>query len=325
MAGFLLRRALNYVVLLLLASFLTFSLASLTFRPLDSLEQRNPRPPQSVIDAKAEQLHLNEPIPQRYVIWMQGVVRGDFGETLGGQPVSEELGRRVAVSLRLLILGSIIGTVLGVLIGAAGAIRQYRFSDYFTTIVSLLILSTPVFLLATLLKFGALEINSMTGQQIFLYTGETSATQIEGFGAQLVDRLQHLVLPTLTLALGGMAGYSRYQRNAMLDVLQSDFIRTARAKGLTRNKALYKHGLRTALIPMATLFAYSLGGLITGATFTEKIFGWHGVGEWLVDSINAQDIYVVATVTAFAGLVVLVSGLLSDLVYALLDPRVRVA
>src|SRR5690606_36330560 len=91
MAGFLLRRALNYVVLLLLASFLTFSLASLTFRPLDSLEQRNPRPPQSVIDAKAEQLHLDEPIPQRYVIWMKGVVQGDFGETLGGQPVSEEL------------------------------------------------------------------------------------------------------------------------------------------------------------------------------------------------------------------------------------------
>lgn len=325
MAGFLLRRALNYVVLLLLASFLTFSLASLTFRPLDSLEQRNPRPPQSVIDAKAEELHLNEPIPQRYLIWVTGAVHGDFGETLGGQPVSEELGRRIGVSLRLLILGSIIGTVLGVLIGAAGAIRQYRFSDYFTTIISLLILSTPVFLLATLLKFGALEINSATGTQIFLYTGETSATNIEGLGAQLVDRLQHLVLPTLALALGGMAGYSRYQRNAMLDVLQSDFIRTARAKGLTRNRALYKHGLRTALIPMATLFAYSFGGLITGATFTEKIFGWHGVGEWLVDSINAQDIYVVATVTAFAGLVVLVSGLLSDIVYAILDPRVRVA
>ncbi|WP_063059380.1 ABC transporter permease [Nocardia sienata] len=325
MAGFLLRRALNYVVLLLLASFLTFSLASLTFRPLDSLEQRNPRPPQSVIDAKAEELHLNEPIPQRYVTWVTGAVHGDFGETLGGQPVSEELGRRIGVSLRLLILGSVIGTVLGVLIGAAGAIRQYRFSDYFTTVISLLILSTPVFLLATLLKFGALEINSATGTQIFLYTGETSATNIEGLGAQLVDRLQHLVLPTLALALGGMAGYSRYQRNAMLDVLQSDFIRTARAKGLTRNRALYKHGLRTALIPMATLFAYSFGGLITGATFTEKIFGWHGVGEWLVDSINAQDIYVVATVTAFAGLVVLVSGLLSDIVYAILDPRVRVA
>ncbi|MGI5222058.1 ABC transporter permease [Nocardia sp. CA-290969] len=325
MAGFLLRRALNYVVLLLLASFLTFTVASLNFNPLESLEQRNPRPPQSVIDAKAEELHLNDPIPQRYLIWVSGAVRGDFGTTLSGQPVSEELPRRVAVSLRLLILGSVVGTVLGVLIGAAGAIRQYKFSDYFTTVISLLILSTPVFLLATLLKYGALEINSMAGQQVLLYTGETSAGHIEGFGAQLVDRLQHLVLPTLAIALGGMAGYSRYQRNAMLDVLQSDFIRTARAKGLTRTRALYKHGLRTALIPMATLFAYSLGGLITGATFTEKIFGWHGVGEWLVDSINAQDVYVVVTVTVFAGLVVLISGLLSDIVYAILDPRVRVA
>ncbi|MDO3647578.1 ABC transporter permease [Nocardia mangyaensis] len=325
MTGFLLRRALNYVVLLLLASFLTFSLASLTFRPLDSLEQRNPRPPQSVIDAKAEQLHLDEPIPQRYLTWLGGVVHGDFGTTLAGQPVSEELGRRVAVSLRLLILGSIIGTVLGVLIGAAGAIRQYKFSDYFSTVISLLILSTPVFLLATLLKYGALQVNTTTGVQIFLYTGETSATQVHGLWNQLLDRVQHLVLPTLTLALGAMAGYSRYQRNAMLDVLQSDFIRTARAKGLTRNRALYKHGLRTALIPMATLFAYSLGALITGATFTEKIFGWHGVGEWLVDSINAQDLYVVVTVTAFAGLVVLISGLLADIALALLDPRVRVA
>jgi peptide/nickel transport system permease protein len=325
MTGFLLRRTLNYVVLLLLASFLTFSLASLTFNPLESLEQRNPRPPQSVIDAKADQLHLDEPIPQRYLTWLGGVVHGDFGTTLAGQPVSEELGRRVAVSLRLLILGSVIGTVLGVLIGAAGAIRQYRFSDYFSTVLSLLIISTPIFLLATLLKYGALQINTMTGTQIFLYTGETSATQINGFWNQMVDRAQHLVLPTLALALGAMAGYSRYQRNAMLDVLGSDFIRTARAKGLTRNHALYKHGLRTALIPMATLFAYSLGALITGATFVEKIFGWHGVGEWLIDSINSQDLYVVVTVTAFAGLVVLVSGLLSDVVLALLDPRVRVS
>ncbi|MFD6101860.1 ABC transporter permease [Nocardia salmonicida] len=325
MTGFLVRRTLNYVVLLLLASFLTFSLASLTFNPLESLEQRNPRPPQSVIDAKADQLHLDEPIPQRYLTWLGGVVHGDFGTTLAGQPVSEELGRRVAVSLRLLILGSVIGTVLGVLIGAAGAIRQYKFSDYFSTVLSLLIISTPIFLLATLLKYGALQINTMTGTQIFLYTGETSATQVNGFWNQMVDRAQHLVLPTLALALGAMAGYSRYQRNAMLDVLGSDFIRTARAKGLTRNHALYKHGLRTALIPMATLFAYSLGALITGATFVEKIFGWHGVGEWLIDSINSQDLYVVVTVTAFAGLVVLVSGLLSDVVLALLDPRVRVS
>ncbi|WP_405134030.1 ABC transporter permease [Nocardia sp. NBC_01388] len=324
MAGFLLRRALNYVVLLALASFLTFSLASLTFHPLNSLEQRNPRPPQSVIDAKRAELNLDAPIPQRYLHWVGGVVHGDFGKTLAGQPVSQELPRRIAVSLRLLLIGSVLGTVLGVLIGAAGAIRQYKFSDYFTSTVSLLILSAPVFLLATLLKYGALEVNTLTGQQIFYYTGETSATAVHGLWNQIVDRFQHMVIPTLGLVLGAAAGYSRYQRNAMLDVLQSDFIRTARAKGLTRNRALYRHGLRTALIPMATLFAYSFGGLITGATFTEKIFGWHGVGEWLVDSINAQDLYPVVTITAFAALVILLSGLLSDIVYAILDPRVRV-
>ncbi|MEV6770977.1 ABC transporter permease [Nocardia sp. NPDC051030] len=325
MAGFLLRRALNYVVLLVLASFMVFTVASLTFTPLDYLEQRNPRPPQSVIDQKRAELHLDDPIPQRYLAWAGGVVTGDFGKTLPGQPITEELPRRIGVSLRLLLIGSLVGTVLGVLIGAANAIRQYKFSDYFSTVLSLLLLSTPVFLLATILKFGALHINQATGTQIFLYTGETSATQISGLWNQIVDRAQHLVIPTLGLALGTMAAYSRYQRNAMLDVLSQDFIRTARAKGLTRSRALYKHGLRTALIPMATLFAYSLGGLITGATFTEKIFGWHGIGEWIVNGIGAQDINIVLASTVFAGVVILVSGLLSDIAYALLDPRVRVS
>ncbi|CAM2974860.1 ABC transporter permease [Skermania piniformis] len=323
MAGFLLRRAANYAVLLLLASFLTFALASLTFRPLDALEQANPRPPQSVIDAKAAELRLDDPIPVRYGHWLAGVSHGDFGETLKGQPVGDELGRRIAVSLRLLLLGSVIGAVAGVLIGAASAIRQYSIGDYLTTIASFLILSTPVFLLATLLKYGALELNSLTGRQILLYTGETSAQRIDGLWPQLVDRAQHLVLPTLALALGSIAGYSRYQRNAMLDVLGSEFIRTARAKGLTRRRALIRHGLRTALIPMATLFAYGFGGLITGATFTEQIFGWHGVGEWIVQGISTQDVNIVAAITSFTGLVVLLAGLLSDVLYAILDPRIR--
>ena len=105
----------------------------------------------------------------------------------------------------------------------------------------------------------------------------------------MVDRARHIVLPTLTLALGAAASFSRYQRNAMLDVLGEDFIRTARAKGLTRRRALFKHGLRTALIPLATLFAYGVSGLVVGAVFVEKIFGWHGMGEWVVEGISSQD------------------------------------
>jgi len=264
-------------------------------------------------------------VPLRYAHWVSGAVRGDFGTTVGGQPVSEELWRRIGVSLRLVVIGSLLGTVVGVLIGAWGAIRQYRFSDRATTVASLLIISTPSFVIANLLILGALQVNWATGLQIFEYTGETSPNVTGGWWARFADRLQHLVLPTLTLALISIAGYSRYQRNAMLDVLGQDFIRTARAKGLTRRQALLKHGLRTALIPMATLFAYSVAGLVAGAVFVEKIFGWHGMGEWVVTGIATQDTNIIAAITVFSGAVVLLAGLLSDVAYAILDPRVRVA
>jgi len=324
MTRFLARRLVNYIVLLALASFLTFALTSLTFTPLNSLLQRNPRPPQAVIDAKAAELDLDKPVPLRYAHWVSGAVRGDFGTTVNGQPVSDELWRRIGVSLRLLVIGSIVGTVIGVLVGAWGAVRQYRMSDRVITALSLLIISTPTFVLAGLLILAALRVNSVLGVQLFEYTGETSPDAVGGTWNQFVDRVQHLVLPTLTLALMAIAGYSRYQRNAMLDVLGQDFIRTARAKGLTRRQALFTHGLRTALIPMATLFAYSVAGLVTGAVFVEKIFGWHGMGEWVVQGISTQDTNIVAAITVFSGAVVLLAGLLSDVIYAILDPRVRV-
>jgi peptide/nickel transport system permease protein len=324
MTRFLARRLLNYVVLLALVSFLVFMLASYQFDPLESLEQRNPRPPQAVIDAKRVELGLDKPVLIQYAHWASGAIRGDFGNTIGGQPVSGELWRRIGVSLRLLVIGSVMGTIVGVVVGAWGAIRQYRLSDRVITLLSLLVISTPTFVTANLLILSALGVNSVLGVQLFEYTGETSPDAAGGDWSQFVDRLQHLTLPTLTLALASIAGYSRYQRNAMLDVLGQDFIRTARAKGLTRRRALFKHGLRTALIPMATLFAYSVAGLVTGAVFTEKIFGWHGMGEWVVQGIGAQDINIVAAITMFAGVMILLAGLLSDVIYAALDPRVRV-
>jgi glutathione transport system permease protein len=324
MTRFLARRLLNYIVLLALASFLTFCLTSIAFKPLDSLLQRNPRPPQSAIDAKRAELDLDKPIPVRYAHWASGAVRGDFGTTVTGQPVSGELGRRVGVSLRLVVIGSVMGTIIGVVVGAWGAIRQYRLSDRVITVLSLLVISTPTFVIANLLILAALRVNSILGVQLFEYTGETSPDAVGGAWNQFVDRLQHLVLPTFTLALTAIAGFSRYQRNAMLDVLGQDFIRTARAKGLTRRGALFKHGLRTALIPMATLFAYGVSGLVTGAVFTEKIFGWHGMGEWVVQGVATQDTNIIAAVTVFSGATILLGGLLSDVIYAALDPRVRV-
>ena len=323
MARFLVRRLVNYIALCLVATFLAFTLAALTFDPVGRLMERNPPPPQSVIDAKRAELRLDEPIPTRFVAWMGGAVQGDFGQTTVNTSVSEELPRRIGVSLRLFLIGTVVGIGIGVVVGVAGAIRQYKFSDYLTTVGSFVILSTPVFLLGLLLKYLALEINTSAGAQLIVFTGETTPGFQGGFGAALLDRIQHLILPTLTIALGQIAYYSRYQRSAMLDVLGSDFLRTAQAKGLTRRKALFKHGLRTALVPMATLFAFGFGLLITGGTFTERIFGWFGMGDWLVYGIQQDDINITATVTLFVAVLVLVSGWLSDVFYALLDPRVR--
>ena len=325
MIRFLLRRLLNYVVLLVLASFMAFCLASLTFHPLDSFIERHPQPPAEAIHAKAVELGLDKPVPIRYAEWAAGVVRGDFGTTVTGHPVSQELWPRIGVSVRLVLIGSLVGTVTGVVLGAWGAVRQYRLSDRMITVLSLIILSIPSFVLAGLLILAALRVNMLTGVRIFAYTGETSPIPPDGIWDQMVDRARHIVLPSLTLALGAAASFSRYQRNAMLDVLGEDFIRTARAKGLTRRRALFKHGLRTALIPLATLFAYGVSGLVVGAVFVEKIFGWHGMGEWVVQAITSQDTHVVATITLFTGAALLFAGLLSDIIYAVLDPRVRVS
>jgi peptide/nickel transport system permease protein len=226
----------------------------------------------------------------------------------------------MGVSLRLLIIGSILGALVGVAIGVGGAVKQYKAFDHVTTATSFLILATPVFLLAVLLQFAVRNLNDNLNTTVLYYVGEFTPGR-SGFG---LNRFQHMVAPTLAIVLGSAAFYSRYQRNSFLDVMGSDFLRTARAKGLRRRTALIKHGLRTAVIPMTTFFAYSFTLLLTGATFTEKIFAWHGMGEWFVDSVTNNDVNVVAAVTVFAGGLVLLAGLVADVAYAALDPRVRI-
>jgi glutathione transport system permease protein len=325
MVTFLARRLVNYLILCVLATFLAFALASATFDPLAQLRQRQPPPPASTIEAKRVQLHLDKAIPLRFGIWADGVVtRGDFGVTVTDQPINAELWRRVGISLRLFLAGTVLGVIVGVLVGVISAIRQYKIFDHLATLGSFLILSTPVFVIGTLLKVLWLPVNQAAGTQLLYFNGETTAGFSGGGFAALTDRLQHLVLPTVAIALGQIAYYSRYQRSAMLDVLGSDFLRTAQAKGLTRRKALLTHGLRTALIPMATLFAFGFGLLVTGGVFTERIFGWFGMGDWLLTGVATQDANIVTTVTLFIAVLVLISGWLSDVLYAALDPRVRV-
>jgi len=329
MAPFVFRRFLYLVVLVIISTSFAYLLAATQLNPRSRYEGRNPPPPPEVVDAVLEAVNMNDktPLAVRFGRWAGGVVRGDLGQTVDNTPVREEIGRRMWVSLRLLVFGALFGTALGVAAGAFSAVKQHRPVDHGITVFSFVVLSTPVVVLAVVYKnfgIGLNEFLGFTGSTKLLYTtGEITPGLAFWSWDGLVDRAAHLVLPSLVLITSAVAFYGRYQRNAMLDVLGADFLRTAQAKGLRRTHALVKHGLRTALIPMATFFAYQFALLFVGATFTERIFGWHGMGEYFVDSVTKNDVNSVAAVTLFVAVLVLIAGVLSDLAYAALDPRVR--
>ncbi len=330
MTRFLLRRLAYLLVLVVIATTAAYFLAATQLHPRARYQGRNPPPPETTVDAILDELNMNDktPVLERFGRWLHGVASGDLGRTIEGGSVNDEVGRRMWVSLRLMLAGSILGTLIGVAAGAYSAIRQYRLPDHIITVFSFLILSIPVVVLAVLYKNAGIGLNNLlgfTGDSALLYTtGEITPGLDPWSWAGLTNRLAHMVLPTLVLMSVAIAFYSRYQRSAMLDVLGSDYLRTAQAKGLRRSRALVTHGLRTALIPMATFFAYQFALMFVGATFTETIFGWHGMGELLVDSITNNDVNAVAGVTLFVAVLVLIAGFLSDVVYAALDPRVRV-
>lgn len=327
MFGFIGRRLVNYFFLTAIATILGYLLVSSTFQPSARYLGKNPPVPQASIDLQLDKLGVNPDVPllQRLWEWLTHLVTtGSLGISAGGTQVTADIFERAGTSLRLLVIGTIIGAVIGVALGVWGAVRQYKFSDQFVTYSSFAILATPVFVVAILLMIGATLLNQAAGVNIINFTGEYSPGIQGGFWPELGDRLSHLLLPTITLVIGAVASYSRYQRSAMLDVLSADYIRTARSKGRTRGSALVRHGVRVALIPMSTFFAYSFGLILTGASVTESVFSWHGMGEYLLTSTSNSDVNAAAGTILFTAILVLIAGTLSDVIYAALDPRVRV-
>ena len=325
MAGFIFKRFIHFVVMVIIATSVGYLLASVALNPRGNYDAANPPIPKQSIDAVLNRANVNDEVPllDRYVKWVRNVIQGDFGEDLEQNRINEEFGRRVWVSLRLLLIGSILGAVLGVIAGVISAVRQYKFFDRSVGLLAYFLLATPVFLLAILLKFSGIKFNEAVGTTVFFTQGEYSVGFSGSSLALFFDRLQHLILPTLSIALFAIAFYSRYQRNSMLDVLSSDHLRTARAKGLTKRQALFRHGLRVAIAPMATFFAYNFGLLVVGSVFIETIYGWFGMGQWLISSVGKNDINVVSAFVMFTAALVLFAGFLADIVLAVLDPRVR--
>ncbi|HWB66017.1 MAG TPA: ABC transporter permease [Mycobacteriales bacterium] len=327
MAKFLLRRFVNYFILIFLATSLAYILAAVSLDPKSNYTSRAKPPPPAVITEKLNSINANPdtPVLVRYGHWLDDVFHGNLGKEVQGGSVNADVGRRLWVSGQLLLIGTVLGGLVGVAIGAWSAVRQYRFIDHFFTSTSFVILAVPTFVLAISAQLLAVHINGWAGHRLIQFSGEFDPAINGGWWPHLANRLNHLILPTITLVLSGAAYLSRYQRSAMLDVLGSDYVRTARAKGLRRRTALTKHALRTALIPAVTIFVYSFALIFVGSVFTEEIFGWHGMGELLVTSIQSNDANAATAVTLFVAVLVLLASMLQDFVIALLDPRVRVS
>jgi peptide/nickel transport system permease protein len=329
MTKYLLRRFVNYAILTMIATVGAYIAASLFFYPRRRYLGVNPPIPEESVDGILSAYGVNDkdPVLLRTWWWIERVLFSPFSEKLGqdlqGNWVIPEIASRAGVSLRLLLIGAVLAAVIGVALGVWGAVRQYKASDQVVTYASFILISTPTFVGGVILMILATNFNNLIGFQAIRFTGSYTAG-ITGTFPQIWDAAIHLLLPTIALAMFGAAGYSRYQRSLMLDVLGSDFIRTARAKGATRNQALVKHGVRVALIPMSTYFAYSFGTLVAGSAFLEIIFSWEGMGKYGIVAVQTSDVNALAGNVCFTAILLLFSSTLSEVLYAALDPRVRV-
>ena len=321
------KRILSYIVMIFVATSLTFFLASAFMNPRSNFEQRTPRPPQESIEENLYRTNLNDktPVIERYQVWITNLLtKFDLGMTPTGDNVNREMSSRFMSSILLMTPATILSVIIGVSLGVYTAQRQYQWQDRFLSGVASVLLVIPTVVMAILIVFAAIEINARAGSRIF-YVTDLSSGDTGNFFTWLIDFLQHIILPTIVLTIVSSVGYHLSQRTYLLDEMHADYVRTARAKGLTRKKAIRKHALRVSLIPTAVSVAFSLAGIFTGAVMTEKVFAIHGLGEYFINCINNNNIHGAVAVAAFSGAMTLVGALLADLFAAALDPRIKMS
>ncbi|GAA2032520.1 ABC transporter permease [Catenulispora yoronensis] len=321
MLAFTIRRLLVSIPILILSTFLVFMLVAWGADPLGDFKSKNPPPSPAQIAAREHELGLDQPLLTQYWNWIKGVLHGDFGPSVQGSAfnINEELGRRTWVTFRLVICAIIIALILAVIVGVITAVKQYSVVDYVGTLVGFFFLSLPVFWFAILLKIWATNINNSLGTNI--KTLGPPGGEWGGIGSWA----GFLVLPTITLALSSYATWARFQRASMLDVLNSDYMRLARAKGLSPRRVMVRHGLRTALIPMTTQVTLDVAAIMGGTVITEQIFQWQGLGTMFLNGIRTQDTNAVLAWLLISATLVIVFNLIADLLYAVLDPRIRLS
>lgn len=252
-----------------------------------------------------------------------GILRGDFGQSIAfaPRPVLDVLVERLPATLELSISALIIGLVVGLFIGIMAAVNQGRWFDHLTRVLAVVFDAVPAFFL------GLMLLLIFAKQLEWFPLGDrcdlSSIAKVRAGCPPYFQRLEYIILPTFVLATGGIAGYSRYMRTAMLDIVSQDYVRTARAKGLSERQVWFKHGARNALIPIATFLGPAITGLLGGAVIVETIFNYPGVGRTAVAAVTGRDYPMVMAVTVYAGLATILGYLISDILYGIIDPRIR--
>ena len=319
------RRLLISLIVLFFATILVFLLVTSSGDPLASLRV-NPHIPHSTIVAREQLLHLNDPLWQRYWIWLTGALHGNLGTTLNGQDVASQMMSHLLVTLRMVILATVVAVVVAVFVGVVAAVRQYRFTDHAITVTNFVLLATPVFVLGLALKeFVAIPINQHVGATVLYTDGEQSPTLSGSFLSRLPDYAAHTALPVLTLVLITYTSWAIYQRSSMIETLDADHVRLARAKGLSPRRVLIRHVLRNALIPVTTIVALDFAAVLGGAIVTEIIFGWQGLGQWYLTGATNLDVNVMLAYLLITATFVIFFNLVADILYGVLDPRIRYA
>lgn len=318
MWAFITRAVLQRLVLLVIVSIIAHTIVHIAPGEPSEVDPSNPRmKPQDIAKIRAA-FHLDEPLYVQYVYWMRDLFTGELKSFKDSQPVLPKIWRRFLNSLPLFICATLIVWTLSFPVGIQASIHRNSWYDRSSILVAYTLISIPGFFLSYVVILAMVEMF-----QIPVIGMRTFGIEQGHAAFRWMDRLWHLVIPSVMSALTGIAVLSRYVRSQMLEVINQDYVRTARAKGLGEDAVIYRHALRNALLPFVTLFGFLLPGLIGSSVIFEQIFAWPGLGRLGYEAILARDFPIIMTLNFIAAVLTLAGTLLSDILYAVVDPRIR--
>lgn len=321
MIGYVVKRILQAIPILLGASTIIFFLMHAAPGDPTSIYLANPNIDPAVVEQMRRNLGLDQPVHVQYVKWLSSFLTGDFGYSFSQhRPIADILKDTIPNTMVLSGVALVLIFLIGVVVGTIQAVRQYSVVDNVATVGSFFFYSMPSF------WFGLMLILLFSYKMQWLPASQMTSVDYDFLTTQgqWLDRLRHLLMPALALGVGGAAAVARYMRSGMLEEIRQDYVRTARAKGLTERTVIFKHAMRNALIPIVTLLGLYIPFLISGAVLIEVIFAWPGMGRTIVTAIFQRDYPVVLASAFVISIMVIVGNLIADILYSVVDPRVRV-